>query len=294
VDLHHVALASHDAGALVRPLVADLGGVVLMGGENVGFRSFQVRLGDATDGMTLELLEPWGAERFDFLARFLARHGEGPHHLTFKVSDLAATLDRVTGAGYTPVGVSLANPRWKEAFLQPREAHGTVVQLAQADSPFADFAAEFEHLTSGRQGEPVWWPEPPAPAPQPTRLRRVVMRTADLDAALGFFGDLLGGSAQTASPDPRDGDGAGHRDGEGLAKVVEVRWPGGGRIRLEETPGATPGIDRLELEGVGPERSLDLAGTRLVVLPTSDDGSGDRGPPAPSPHAISRCAERGG
>jgi hypothetical protein len=120
------------------------------------------------------------------------------------------------------------------------------------------------------------------------------MRTADLDAALGFFGDLLGGSAQTASPDPRDGDGAGHRDGEGLAKVVEVRWPGGGRIRLEETPGATPGIDRLELEGVGPERSLDLAGTRLVVLPTSDDGSGDRGPPAASPHAISRCAERGG
>jgi methylmalonyl-CoA/ethylmalonyl-CoA epimerase len=271
VDLHHVALASHDAGALVRPLVADLGGVVLMGGENVGFRSFQVRLGDATDGMTLELLEPWGAERFDFLARFLARHGEAPHHLTFKVTDLAATLDRVTNAGYTPVGVSLANPRWKEAFLQPREAHGTVVQLAQADSPFADFAAEFEHLASARQGEPVWWPEPPAPAPHRTRLRRVVMRTADLDAALDFFGELLSGTVEAVPPAQRP-------DGDGATRVVQLCWPGGGRIRLEELRDATPSIDRLELEGVGPARTLDLAGTRLVVFPTGHDGLGDGGP----------------
>ena len=57
----------------------------MMGGENVGFRSYQVRLGDAVDGMTIELLEPWHPERFDFLERFVARHGAGPHHLTFKV-----------------------------------------------------------------------------------------------------------------------------------------------------------------------------------------------------------------
>src|SRR5690348_15950384 len=134
-DLHHVALATRDAGALLEPLVGDLDGVLTMGGENVGFRSYQVRLGDATEGMTVEILEPWRPERFDFLKRFVARHGEGPHHLTFKVPDLAATLERVHRTGYTPVGVSLADPRWKEAFLQPREAHGTVVQLAQAASP---------------------------------------------------------------------------------------------------------------------------------------------------------------
>ena len=186
MDLHHVALASHDAGALVRPLVGDLGGVVLMGGENVGFRSYQVRLGDAIDGMTIELLEPWRAERFDFLARFLARHGDGPHHLTFKVSDLAATLDRVRRPA-THRSASRSRPALERGVPPAREAHGTVVQLAQADSPFADFAAEFEHLDDGRHGEPVWWPEPPAPAPHRTRLRRVVMRTADLDAALGLL-----------------------------------------------------------------------------------------------------------
>ena len=56
IDLHHVALATRDAGAALQPLVGDLGGLVMMGGENVGFRSYQVRLGDAVDGMTIELL----------------------------------------------------------------------------------------------------------------------------------------------------------------------------------------------------------------------------------------------
>jgi catechol 2,3-dioxygenase-like lactoylglutathione lyase family enzyme len=263
VDLHHVALASHDAGALVEPLVAGLGGTVLMGGENVGFRSYQVRLGDATDGMTLELLEPWGAERFDFLARFLARHGEGPHHLTFKVRDLAATLDRVVTAGYSPVGVSLSDPRWKEAFLQPRQAHGTVVQLAQAESPFADFAAEFEHLASNRNGEPVWWPEPPPASPRRTRLCRVVMATPNLDAALGFFAGVLGGSAEPAPPEA--GSGTGPETAVVVARAAELVWPGGGRIRLEETVGTLPRVDRLELEVPGTARELQLAGTRLVV-----------------------------
>ena len=48
MDLDHVALASHDAARARPALVADLGGTVLMGGENVGFRPIQVRLGDAT------------------------------------------------------------------------------------------------------------------------------------------------------------------------------------------------------------------------------------------------------
>jgi methylmalonyl-CoA/ethylmalonyl-CoA epimerase len=263
IDLHHVALATRDAGAALDLLVGGLGGVVMMGGENLGFRSYQVRLGDATEGMTIELLEPWEPERFDFLERFVTRHGAGPHHLTFKVDDLAATLDDVRTAGYTPVGISLEDPRWKEAFLQPREAHGTVVQLAQAASAFPDFAAEFEHAsTNGPHGEPVWWPDPPAPAADTTILRRVVMATPSLDAALGFFAGLLGGTVDVPN-------------GEGGARA-ELRWPGGGRVRLEEHPGATPGISRLELEGAGPERVLELAGTRLVVRAVERSGPRDQ------------------
>src|SRR5262249_34192796 len=68
---------------------------------------------------------------------FVARHGPGPHHLTYKVDDLATTLDRVRTAGYQPVNVDLSDPDWKEAFLHPREAHGTVVQPAEARGDWA-------------------------------------------------------------------------------------------------------------------------------------------------------------
>src|SRR5680860_496722 len=132
MDLDHVALATRDVTPILDLFVGELGGLVLFGGQGPGFRPMQVRLGDENDGMTVEILEPWDTEHNDFLERFLTRNGEGPHHLTFKVPDLAAALDRVRTAGFQPVGVDVSDPDWKEAFLHPREAHGTVVQLAES------------------------------------------------------------------------------------------------------------------------------------------------------------------
>ena len=137
MDLDHVALATRDVRDALDVLVGELGGTILFGGNSVGFRPMQLRLGDATGGMNVELLEPWDVERNDFLERFVARHGAGPHHLTFKVDDLTATLERVRSSGYRPVNIDLSDPDWKEAFLHPREAHGTVVQLAEARGNWA-------------------------------------------------------------------------------------------------------------------------------------------------------------
>ena len=65
--------------------------------------------------------------------------GPGPHHVTFKVPDIAAAIDDSRGRGLRPVGVDLSDPGWKEAFLHPKDAPGIVVQLAEAphewDSP---------------------------------------------------------------------------------------------------------------------------------------------------------------
>ncbi len=150
MDLDHVALATRDVRDALDVLVGELGGTVLFGGNSVGFRPMQLRLGDATGGMNIELLEPWDVERNDFLERFVARHGAGPHHLTFKVDDLAATLERVRSAGYRPVNVDLSDPDWKEAFLHPREAHGTVVQLAEAHGDWGTLAEQIDR--SRRKG----------------------------------------------------------------------------------------------------------------------------------------------
>ena len=244
VDLDHVALATTDAGPALTTLVGELGALVLSGGQSRGFRPMQVRVGDATRGMTVELLEPWAVHQNDFLARFLARHGDGPHHLTVKVDDFDAALDATRATGRSPVGINRADPHWMEAFLVPAEACGTVVQLAaQADA--VDVAALIAHAeTDGPLAHPAWWPPLPARAPRSAELRRVVLRTPDRAEALRFFGGLLGGEASPA------GDHA-----------TELVWPGGGRLCLEDHDGP-PGIDRLELAGPSPERRI--AGTRFV------------------------------
>lgn len=253
MDLDHVALATRDVRDALDVLVGELGGTVLFGGHSIGFRPMQVRLGDAKEGMNIELLEPWDVEKNDFLERFVARHGAGPHHLTYKVDDLEATLERVRSAGYRPVNIDLSDPNWKEAFLHPREAHGTVVQLAEAHGDWGTLAQQIARVREhGPNGHPRWWPEPPPPGERAGFLRRVVIGTPSLTATLGFFAGLLQGNEVAG--------------GEGW---LELAWPGGARVKLEHRPGRSPGIDRLEGDVDG-DRALEertVAGTRLVLEP---------------------------
>ena len=241
-----MALGTADANDAIAALVGELGATLLWGGHGVGFRPVQLRVGDAERGMTVELLEPWATEGRDFLVRFLARHGDGPHHLTFKVEDLDAVLDALRASGRTPVGIDRSDPTWHEAFVLPAEAFGTVVQLAQTDhGDYDEFPAAFAASTrDGPRGDPVGWAAPPPRTPETAELRRVVLRTDDPAAAEAFFADLLGGQVD------------GTADGR-----LELVWPGGGRVLLEDGPDRS-GIDRLELAGPSPARSV--AGTRLV------------------------------
>jgi len=252
--LDHVALATRDAGEPLAVLVGDLGATVLSGGPAIGYRPMQVYLGNDREGMKVELLEPWDVTKNDFLDRFLTRHGDGPHHLTFKVDDLEATLQEVSAKGFTPVGIDLSVPIWKEAFLQPREAHGTVVQLAESSSPQKSALDEYRFVRDGGvqlMGD-QWWPTPPPQAPDATILRRIVMTTPALLDARAFFAGVLGGAVSD--------------EGEGW---VELTWPGDGHLRLEQHADRPPGVDRLEAEGPGPQRELVLAGTRVLISPNA-------------------------
>jgi len=251
IDLDHVAIATNDIAAALDTLVGRLGGTIFAGGNGYGFRWVQVRIGSGAAAMTVELLIEWEPEQNDFLARFLARHGPGQHHITFKVSDIVATLERVTTAGYQPVSVDLRDPQWKEAFLQPREAHGTVVQLAQVHPDHPGTAELVAEALAGRGNpffEPEWWPPAPTPATTPGSLQRVVMSTPSLPAAVGFFAGLLDG--QVVSEDDA---------------AVELVWPGSGRIRLELDVDANPGFLRLEGEQGGAEETLTVSGAPFVL-----------------------------
>ena len=95
--------------------------------------------GQAPDGARLELLQPESDE--SAVGRFLARRGEGLHHVCFAVDDIAAEIARLVEEGFEAVD---ATPRRGHgglvAFLHPRAAHGVLVELLQRDPPPEDGA----------------------------------------------------------------------------------------------------------------------------------------------------------
>ena len=246
-DLDHVALAALDTSDALRFLTGALGGTVIFGGQSYGFRPMQVWVGtQAGDGMPVELLEPWAVDRNDFLARFVARHGAGPHHMTFKVASIDAALERVRGAGFHPVNIDVSDPSWKEAFLMPAEAHGTVVQLAESHGYPETRAGLLAHVAEhGPNEQPRWWNDPSPAEGEPARLRRVVLRTPTLPRAVEFFAGMLEGEIEHQSD-----------------RRVDLVWPRGARIGLESRPDAPAGVDRLEVEGLAEEYTV--IGTRFV------------------------------
>lgn len=126
--LDHTAIAVRSIqGAL--PLYRDLLGGVPNGFERLSHKGFMWITLRYPNGSQVELLEPVGED--GFLHRFLERYGEGPHHMTFVVADLRVAVERARAAGLRVVDEDYRDPRWQEAFISPRSACGTIIQLAQ-------------------------------------------------------------------------------------------------------------------------------------------------------------------
>ena len=79
----------------------------------------------------IELLE--SADADGVIARFIAKKGEGLHHLAFEVKDIYAEMKRLTDEGY----VLLANEPKVGAdnklvvFLHPKTTGGVLIELVQ-------------------------------------------------------------------------------------------------------------------------------------------------------------------
>ena len=169
----HIAIATRRIGCVSRwpPTVGYFG----MSADVFRFGQWEF-----DGGGRIEVLEPRGDD--GFLHRFLATRGPGVHHVTFKVPDLAETRARAKALGYGVVGYNASVPRWKEAFLHPKEALGIVVQIVEApDEP--------------PRGH--WRKPPPMPAdpPPPVRLLGLRLRAHSAEAARRQWATLLGGDA---------------------------------------------------------------------------------------------------
>ena len=111
---------------------------------NLGFRltgtedleSMHVRIAFVeSGGLTIELLE--ATQPDSPIGRFLAKRGEGLHHVALYVADLEASLTRAEAQGLelidrTPRGGSHG---MKIAFLHPRSMGGVLIELCERRKP---------------------------------------------------------------------------------------------------------------------------------------------------------------
>ncbi|HZR81494.1 MAG TPA: VOC family protein [Candidatus Binatia bacterium] len=66
-----------------------------------------------------------------FVVRFLARRGEGFHHVSIDVDDLAPVVERLRSQGVRIVDEADIGAGYKTAFVSPRSAHGVLIQFWQ-------------------------------------------------------------------------------------------------------------------------------------------------------------------
>ncbi len=90
------------------------------------FRWTTVELGTSC---FIELIDP--LEKDGFIYRFLEGRGEGPHHITLQVDDLQETHRNLQAKGIPTFGYGEPFPGWKELYIHPKHAFGTLLQFAE-------------------------------------------------------------------------------------------------------------------------------------------------------------------
>jgi methylmalonyl-CoA epimerase len=126
--IHHIAIAVKDLEASTRTFEQILGvppsKVQEVPSEKVRVAFFPF------GGAEVELVQGLGAD--NPLASFIAKRGEGIHHICFEVDDLQGTLDRLAAAGL-PLLDRTGKPGacGQVAFLHPKGANGVLIELLQ-------------------------------------------------------------------------------------------------------------------------------------------------------------------
>lgn len=128
-EIDHVAIAVADLDASVAWYATMFGATVThrerIEGDGVEEALLKVA------GSYIQLLTPISPE--SPVARFLARHGEGIHHVGYRVADVASALARLRSEGVRVIdAVPRAGSRGTTvAFVHPKASFGTLIELVQ-------------------------------------------------------------------------------------------------------------------------------------------------------------------
>jgi len=138
--IDHVGIACRDLDAAIGRYQATFGLEVasLEVNDEQGVREAMLGVGAAGGGLRpgyVQLLEPLGPDTP--VGRFLARRGEGLHHVGYGVPDIGQALAAIGGTGirllderprHGSMGASIA-------FLHPADLAGVLTELVQAPGP---------------------------------------------------------------------------------------------------------------------------------------------------------------
>lgn len=146
LPVDHIGIAVSD-GLAVERLLMKLADSAPALPEDVNSQGVRVRFYGS--GTSLETLEALVAE--STVAKYLAKRGEGLHHIAFRVADVQTHFDRMRAAGFQPLteapGSGASGKRI--FFLHPRDTHGFLVEFCQSEKQYPvlfEHCAELEEI----------------------------------------------------------------------------------------------------------------------------------------------------
>ncbi len=128
--LDHTAICVKDMAASIA-LIEDVLGQKVAHQEYVAAQKVDAAFFDFPNGASLELVAPKGNAG---LEKFLAKRGDGLHHLALRVKDVDAVLKRLEARG-VPLIDKVGRPGargHRVAFLHPKAFGGTLLELVEA------------------------------------------------------------------------------------------------------------------------------------------------------------------
>ena len=120
--MQHVGICVHHIDDLIEKLEKTVGvnSVSIVEMPARFQRSAYVKIGQAND--VLEIMEPMGTDGTVY--NFLEKHGEGIHHLSFKVDSVEETA-----AAFEAIGCKIIGRGQGVAFVHPKTNNGILYEL---------------------------------------------------------------------------------------------------------------------------------------------------------------------
>jgi len=128
-QIDHIAVVVQDMEAALK-VYRDALGLPLARVDDVPVEGVKVAFLPMPEGDgEVELVQPTDEE--SGIARFLAKRGQGIHHICFRVDDIQAAMDHVTANGLQVIEDEprVGSQGQKYVFIHPKSAHGVLIEL---------------------------------------------------------------------------------------------------------------------------------------------------------------------